>query len=351
VLRVPLVARGRGSSARLAINYLSFASSATIFGLAGIRKPVDVVLAYEPSPVTVAVPAIILGKRLNAPSLMWVQDLWPETLRATGALSDGFPLRAAASMTRRLHRAMDGLLVQSEAFIPPLLAQGVAPAKITYLPNWAEDDFRPISVPDTAPERHELPKGFVVIFAGNIGVAQGLDVLLGAAALVRDVEDLHWVVLGDGRQAAWLRDEVSKRQLGNVHLLGQRPQESMPTWFALADALLVTLRPDPVYQLTIPSKVQAYLACGRPILASLDGEGAREVEKAGAGFATGAGDAEALAAAALRLHRMTDAERTAMGLRGRAYSESNFQRDALIDRLEAVLEETMSTRSLARSTA
>lgn len=335
---------------RLAVNYLSFALTASIFGLRGIRKPVDVVLAYEPSPVTVAVPALAVSRRLNAPALMWVQDLWPETLRATGVLSEGWPLRVAARVTRRLHRAMDGLLVQSDAFIPALQAQGVRPNRITYLPNWAEEYFRPVSVPDDAPERHELPEGFVVMFAGNIGVAQGLDVLLGAAERLRNVAGVHWVVLGDGRQLPWLRNEVAKRLLRNVHILGQRPQESMPTWFALADALLVTLRPDPVNELTVPSKVQAYLACGRPILASLDGEGAREVEKAGAGFASPAGDAEALAAAALRLHDMTEVERVAMGLRGREYSERNFQREALIDRLEAVLAEAISTRTRATST-
>jgi glycosyltransferase involved in cell wall biosynthesis len=351
VLRVPLVARGKGSGARLAVNYASFASSASIFGLRGIKKPVDAVLAYEPSPVTVAVPALILGRQFDAPTLMWVQDLWPETLRATGAVSDGWAFRAAARVTRRLHTAMDGLLVQSEGFIDPLIGQGVTPAKITYLPNWAEDYFRPISVPDTAPERKEIPNGFVVMFAGNIGVSQGLEVLLGAAEQLRDAGDIHWVVLGEGRQASWLRDEVNKRKLRNVHLLGQRPQKSMPLWFALADALLVTLRPDPVYQLTIPSKVQAYLACGRPILASLDGAGASEVERAGAGLATPAGDADALAAAVLSLYRLPGAERVAMGLRGRAYSERNFQREALIDRLEAVLAEAVSTRSLARSTA
>lgn len=350
IVRVPLVARGKGSGVRLGINYLSFALSASIFGLRGIRRPVDVVLAYEPSPVTVAMPALALSRRLNVPALMWVQDLWPETLRATGVLSDGWPLRAAARVTRRLHGAMDRLLVQSEAFIPALEAQGIPSSRITYLPNWAEEYFRPVSVAKDAPERLELPAGFVVMFAGNIGVAQGLDVLLGAAEHLRNVADLHWVVLGDGRQLQWLRNDVAKRKLRNVHMLGQRPQESMPTWFALADALLVTLRPDPVNELTVPSKVQAYLACGRPILASLDGEGAREVEKAGAGFASPAGDAEALAGAALRLHGMTDAERAAMGLQGRTYSEHNFQREALIDRLEAVLAETISTRSRAAST-
>jgi glycosyltransferase involved in cell wall biosynthesis len=348
---VPLLPRGSAAALRLGFNYLSFASSATLFGVGGIRKPIDVVLAYEPSPVTVAVPALALGKRLGVPVFMWIQDLWPDTLRAIGVLRDGPALKAAGWVTRRLHRALDGLLVQSQAFAPVLEKQGVQASKITYLPNWAEDYFKPTSVPASAPERLELPKGFVILFAGNIGVAQGLEVVLGAAERLREVNDLHWVVLGEGRQAPWLRAEIERRQLQNIHVLGHRPQESMPTWFALADAMLVTLKPDPVYELTIPSKVQAYLACGRPILASLNGEGAREVEVAGAGIASPAGDAGALADAALRVYRLPEVERRAMGALARAHYDRNFDRETLIDRVESVLERAVVARRPAGSTA
>jgi colanic acid biosynthesis glycosyl transferase WcaI len=351
VLRVPLIARGKGSGLRLAGNYLSFAVSASILGVGGIRKPADVILAYEPSPVTVSVPAFFLGKRLRAPVLMWIQDLWPETLRATGVLADGWTLKVAGRLTGAMHRSMDGLLVQSRAFMPLLERQGVAPSKISYLPNWAEDYFRPMGVPSDAPERGQLPKGFVVLFAGNIGVAQGLDVLLSAAERLREVADLHWVVLGDGRQAAWLRSEIETRGLTNVHLLGQRPSESMPTWFALADALLVTLRPDPLYELTIPSKVQAYMACGRPILASLDGVGAQEVEAAGAGLTSPAGDAGALAAATRKLYELSPEERASMGARARVHYDRNFDREMLIERLEGVLHNAVEDQTKRRAVA
>jgi glycosyltransferase involved in cell wall biosynthesis len=351
VLRVPLVSRGKGSGLRLAANYVSFAASASVLGVPGIAKPVDVVLAYEPSPVTVGVPAWVLGKRRRAPVVMWIQDLWPETLRATGVLADGWALNAAGRLTGVIHRAMDGLLVQSPAFIPLLESQGVAASRITYLPNWADDYFKPMDVPSGAQERRDLPKGFVVLFAGNIGVAQGLDVLLGAAEQLRDIPDLRWVVLGEGRQGEWLRNEIKRRGLMNVHLLGPRPSESMPTWFALADALLVTLRPDPLYELTIPSKVQTYLASGRPILASLDGMGAREVDSAGAGLTSPAGDAEALAAMTRRLYDLSPDERAAMGLRARAHYDRNFDRNMLIDRLEGILEQALKSRVNGRDAA
>lgn len=351
VVRVPLVPRGKGGGLRLAANYLSFAVSGSILGVWAMRKPADVILAYEPSPVTVAIPALALGKRFHVPVLMWVQDLWPETLRATGVISEGPALQVAGWLTGRLHRALDGLLVQTRAFGPLLERQGVAPSRITYLPNWAEDYFKPAAVPATAPERLELPKGFIVLFAGNIGVAQGLDVLLAAAERLRKVQDLHWVVLGEGRQAPWLRREIDRRGLTNVHFLGPRPIESMPTWFALADALLVTLKPDPIYKLTIPSKIQAYLACGRPILASLDGVGAHEVEDAGAGLASPAGDAEALAEITSRLYQLPPFERAAMGERAKAHYDRNFNREMLIDRIESLLRKAAMARLKGRATA
>jgi glycosyltransferase involved in cell wall biosynthesis len=346
VLRVPLIPRGNGSGARLIVNYLSFATMATVLGVAGIRKPVDVVLAYEPSPVTVAVPALALAKRLGTPALMWIQDLWPDTLLATGVMRNGFALSAAGWLTRKLHRAMDGLLVQSPAFVPILEAQGVKSSKISYLPNWAEDHFKPVVVPTNAPERDELPHGFVILFAGNIGVAQGLEVMLGAAERLRDTPEVQWVVLGDGRRSDWLRNEVIRRRLDSVHLLGSRPSESMPTWFALADALLVTLGPDPVYELTIPSKLQAYMACGRPILASINGVGAREVESSGAGLATPAGDADSLAEAVRRLIQTPADKRSAMATRAREYYERNFDRATLVRRVETILEQAVKARSM-----
>ena len=344
VLRVPIVPRGSGSGLRLAANYASFAMSASVFGTRRMRMPIDVVMAYEPSPVTVAMPALALARRARAAATMWVQDIWPDTLFATARMSGGLRGRAVSLLTKRLHRSMDRLLVQSRGFTPPLIAQGVAEEKIVYLPNWAEEEFAPVDVPSLAPERKELPSGFVVMFAGNLGVAQGLEVMVEAADLLRATPDIQFVVLGDGRQADWLRGEVKRRKLSNLHMLGQRPQQSMPTWFALADALLVTLRPGSVYELTVPSKIQAYLACGRPIVASIGGEAARIVEESGAGFATRAGDAAALAESIRRLYGMTPTQRDTLGQRGRDYSRANFDRNVLLDRIEAVLSSAVQSR-------
>lgn len=338
ITRVPLTPRGSGSGSKLFLNYLSFAATATVLGPAFVRGPVDVVFAYEPSPLHVAVPALALARLKRAPAIMWVQDLWPETLIAMGLLASERSKAIASLATGALHRGMDALLVQSEAFRSPLLEQGVSTERIAYVPNWAEDYYRPVEVPADAPERREMPDGFTVLFAGNVGESQGLEVMLNAADHLRHLQDLHWVVLGEGRRLSWLRDHVERRGLGaQVHLLGRRPPETMPSWFALADVLLVTLQANPVYEMTIPSKLQTYLACGRPVVTALNGEGSRVVEAAEAGSTAPAGDSLRLAAAVKGLYNASPEKRVRMGRSGREYYEMHFTREKLIGRIEELM--------------
>jgi glycosyltransferase involved in cell wall biosynthesis len=178
------------------------------------------------------------------------------------------------------------------------------------------------------------------MFAGNIGAAQSFETILEAAAQLKNHHDIRWVIIGDGHRRRWVEGQIVERGLKeSVHLLGSRPADVMSRYFALADALLVTLKRDPIFALTIPSKVQSYLACARPILAALDGEGARVVQESGAGIVGPAEDAKALAEVVLKLYRMKPEERAAMGKNGRAYFEANFEREKLLDRLEGLMQE------------
>lgn len=334
VLRVPLLPRGGGGGARLALNYLSFALSASLLGPLRCRGAVDAILVYEPSPVTVGIPARVMKALKRAPMLFWVQDLWPEALSSSGAVRSPLLLGWVERLVRWIYRGCDRVLVQSEAFAEPVARLGVPRERVLYYPNFAEAFYRPLPAAQ-APEFSALPRGFRVMFAGNIGVSQSFETILAAAERLRGESDIHWVVLGEGRQSAWVAEEVERRGLsGRVHLLGRHPAESMPGWFAHADAMLVTLKRDPVYAVTVPAKVQSYMACGRPIIAALDGEGARVIRAAGAGLAAPAEDAEALARAVMEMYRMTDAERRAMGTRGRRFFEANFERDMLLHRLD-----------------
>lgn len=350
IIRAPLLPRGKGRGLRLALNFLSFALLASVLAPVRCRGSFDVILAYEPSPVTVGLPALVLKRLRRAPLLFWVQDLWPETLSATGAVRARWILALVARLVRFIYSGCDRILVQSRAFVEPVASLGVEPARILYLPNSAEALYRPMAVAADAAERASLPRGFRVVFAGNIGAAQDFETILAAAERLKSEPDIHWVIIGDGRMFSWVQEQVRERGLErSVHLLGRHPVESMPRFFALADVLLVTLKRDPVFALTVPSKVQSYLACARPILAALDGEGARVVTECGGGLAVATQDPQALAAAAHALYRTSQDERDAMGRRGRMYFEQHFDREVLLRRLVGWFEETIAERARCAS--
>jgi glycosyltransferase involved in cell wall biosynthesis len=350
IYRAPLVPRGQGQGWMLAANYLSFALSASFVGAWRCRGPFDAIFVYEPSPITVGIPALLIKALTGAPVFFWVQDLWPESLSATGAVRSKWILNIVSRLVRFIYRRCDRILVQSEGFIPCVTAVGADPARVTYFPNWAESLYRVVEVEPRAAERVELPDGFLVMFAGNIGAAQSFETLLGAAQYLRSHERIHWVVLGDGNRKGWLEQEIISRGLKErIHLLGQRPVEVMPRYFALADVLLVTLRKRPIFSLTIPSKVQSYLACGKPIIAALEGEGARIVQEAGAGLTPMPEDPQALAEAIMVMYQMPEEARRAMGLRGRGYFETHFERGLLLERLEEWMNELKGATTLCAS--
>jgi len=350
VRRAPLVPRGAGTRPGLIVNYLSFALAASLLAPFRCDGDYDAILVYEPSPVTVGLPALVLKRVKRAPLLFWVQDLWPETLSATGVVRSQWILKLVAGLVRFIYRHCDLVLVQSRAFAPSIEALGVAARKILYYPNSAEAIYRPLPAGPGEPAGGEKPLrgAFSVVFAGNIGVAQDFETILSAAEKLRGERDIHWNIIGDGRMQDWVRNEIGRRRLGDtVHLLGRHPVESMPRFFAAADAMLVTLAPDPVFALTIPSKVQSYLACGRPIIAALDGEGARVIEESGSGTAVPAGDAAALAEGVRRLYGMSRQAREALGQNGRRYFEQHFERELLLDRLEGWMKDLAARGSCA----
>jgi glycosyltransferase involved in cell wall biosynthesis len=289
-----------------------------------------------------------MKKMTGAPILFWVQDLWPESLSATGAVRARWILRMAETLVRFIYRHCDRILVQSRAFAAPIQKLGADPARIFYFPNSAERLYRPIAPSSDAPEAAHMPRGFCVMFAGNIGAAQDFETIIEAAAQLQHQTDVHWVVLGDGRMYESVKTQIEVRGLQKTfHLLGRHPVEAMPRFFAFAEVMLVTLKRDPIFALTIPAKVQSYLACAKPIIAALDGEGNRVITDAGGGIAVPAESPAALASAVLELYHMTPEQREAMGARGRAYFEQHFERDMLLSKLERWIKELTNRRKTA----
>lgn len=290
------------------------------------------IFVYAPSPILQAIPAIFLGWLKNCPVVLWVQDLWPESLAATGYVQNRLALRLVEQLVRFIYRHVDLLLVQSQGFVRPVeaLASGTP---VRYYPNSVDANFS-APIPAAAPAISGLDGGFSVLFAGNIGTAQAVEVIAEAAALLKgNAPDIQFVVMGEGSRREWLRQEAERRDLHNLHLPGRFPVENMPGFMQQASVLLVTLADREIFRATIPSKVQAYLAAGRPIVACLNGEGAKLVTSAGAGLAVAAEDGSALAAAILQLYRLPAEEREAMGARGRVYAQQHFAHAMLVEQL------------------
>ena len=332
VFRVPLAARGSGRALRLAINYLSFIVSGLLCAPWLLRRRrYSVIFVYASSPLLQAIPAIFLAWLKRCPLIVWVQDLWPESLAATGFVRNRHILAIVGWMVRFIYRHSDLLLVQSRAFEPSVAA--AAPGKpIVYYPNSVEAVFC-ASSKGGQPDVPGLDAGFSVVFAGNIGAAQAVDVIVEAASYLRDYADIRFVVLGAGSRRDWLRQQVQVRGLTNVYIPGRYPVEAMPGILQKASALLVTLADEPIFSATVPSRLQTCLAAGRPIVTSLNGEGARLVIEAEAGLTAPAGDPRALADAVLQLFGMAPAERERMGANGRQYFSRHFDRELLVDQL------------------
>jgi glycosyltransferase involved in cell wall biosynthesis len=342
VVRVPMLPRGSGSL-RLMLNYLSFVVGSGVFGPWRLRgKPADVIFVFEPSPVTVGLPAVWLGKIKKAPVVLWALDLWPETLAAIGVVRSPRVLGWVGHLVRYIYNRCTLVLGQSRGFLGSIARYCDDKAKIRYFPSWAEDVF----MHDIVKPAYEVPEwadGFTVVFAGNIGEAQDMPAVLDAAERLRDNPSIRWVIVGDGRKSDWLQVEVARCGLDKQVLLpGRFPVERMPSFYAHADALLVSLKRDPVFSMTIPGKLQSYLMAGIPLLGMLDGEGAAVIRDAQAGLTCEAGDGAGLAQAVLALAAMPPAERNQMGMNGPNYAHQEFGRPQLMDRLEALLAEAVA---------
>jgi glycosyltransferase involved in cell wall biosynthesis len=318
VLRVCLYPSHSRSAIGRVLNYFSFAVSASALGVL-LVKPADVAYVYHP-PATVGLPALTLKYLRRIPFVYDVQDLWPDTLAATGMVNDSVSLRLLGRWCQLVYRAAGRIVVLSPGFQQRLIERGVPAKKVRVIYNWTH--ALPSAAPDAALK--ELLSGkFVVLFAGNLGAAQGLDTVLDAAKLTQDRHpEVCFAFVGSGVEESRLRQRALAEGLANVVFLDRRQPEAMGGVYAWASALLVHLRDDPLFAITIPSKTQTYLAIGKPILVGLRGDAADLVRAAGAGITFAPGDEAALAQAVELLLAMPTSAQERMGLAGHAYYES-----------------------------
>lgn len=298
----------------------------------------DAILAFVPSPILGAIPAIVMKWKTKAPLAEWIQDLWPESLEATGYVRSRLLLSAAGVLVRGIYAAADTLLAQSRAFVLPVQRYATG-TPIAYLPNSVKERPHQTRTAWTFP-RISLAcsrSTSVLCLPGNVGSAQSMETIVDAASRILDLMHMRVIVLGSGSMLDWVVQAAQLRGLTNLAMAGRHPSSLMPDIYHRASCLLLTLRDQGILSYTVRSKLQGYLAAGRPIIAAVSGEGARIVREAGAGLTCAGGDGEALANCMRHLQALSAVERAQMGAAGRRYFLEHFTMEAQARRLIAIL--------------
>lgn len=346
VLRLPLFPDHSLSAIRRGWHYLSFALVAATLGAWLTRRfAFDVLLVYLP-PLTNWLPASVLARLHGARLVYWESDLWPEALLATGARLPGSIRRLIERLDRRAHAKTFKICLNSAGHARRLQAKGVESSRIAIVGDWADETlFFPVEADRQLAEMHGLDGKFNIVYGGSFGPAQDLRTVLEAAALLNGIPNVQLVLIGDGEEEPSLRAFVHERSLDNVRILSRQPMDQMRHFFAIADVLLAHLSPAPHFDLQIPSKLMAYMACSRPILCAIRGCAAEIVRDADAGFCCEPGDPSAIADATRELYRMPASRRTRMGNNGRETYLRRYTLEAQASTMEAVLLDASSHRS------
>lgn len=338
VIRLPELTRGNGGVIGIVKSLFSFLLTSTWYAKHH-NIEADAILCFQLSPVTMANAALIYQKKLNVKLVTWVQDLWPESVTATTPIKGGPIIKLLEKFVTKVYSRSDLILVQSKSFKDSICAKGDFKDKLVFAPNWAEASF--IDADTSVDESFPLQPAedeFRVMFAGNIGEAQDFGNIIKAANLCKDIPQIKWIVVGDGRAREESEKEVARLGLTDtVKFLGRHPVTSMPKFFAQADAMLVTLKDEFIFSLTIPSKTQAYMVSGKPILTMLNGAGSDVVIEAQCGLTAKSEDYEALAANVKKMYGMSKEEIRQMGENAKAYYMKYFEKEMVIDRVNEIL--------------
>ncbi|MEG0740664.1 MAG: glycosyltransferase family 4 protein [Clostridia bacterium] len=315
----------------LAVNYVSYMLSAC-WKVLWLRRDYDVVYAYSTSPVLMSLPAAFLRCFSHKPLMIYVLDIWPACLAAMNVGENTAFYAFMKRVSHWVYGKADRLIYSSKRFQQYLLdVHGIAVSDAQYMPQFADALF------DRALAAHIPSKRLQLVFAGNIGKVQAVEVLLEAAALLLD-EPIHWHIVGDGSNEPACKKLAAQLHLGDaVTFHGYRPLEEMPDFYAMADGMLVSMRNDLSVNDTLPGKVQSYMAAGKPVLGSIAGETPYVIDQAKCGLCVPPENPQALADAVRRFLALSPAERECMGQRGKAYYAAHFTKKDHMDRLEAML--------------
>lgn len=337
IFRVFQTPRGKKAKGMmLALNYLTYAFFSCFWALClALRNRYDCVLVHEPSPITQALPAVLLKRLRKVPFYIWVLDIWPDAMSSGGGIKNERILSVMTRFVQCVYNYATKILISSRDFETLVLKQGDYKDKIVYFPNWADDllamPIEPIP---------ELPTGFRIIMGGNIGSAQTIEAVMQAAELTRDSADVKWIFVGDGSKRAYVEKFRETHHLEETVLtLGRYPCEYMPAFFREADAMLITLRADfPHLKAVVPARLQSYMSAGKPILGMIDGGSANLIEEAKCGYVAPAEDYNTLVQIIIERVLPHKEEFAKMGDNGRRYYEKYFTKDLCIENLISIIE-------------
>lgn len=332
VFRSFQIARGKNNSIRLALNYLSYAFFASLWILFYfIWRKYDVIFVHEPSPITQGIPAVLLKKIKRIPLYFWVLDIWPDAMTSGGGIKNKKILSLVDSLVRFIYNNCDRILISSRGFESLILNKGDYQDKIVYYPNWSEDILS-MSQDYSTPE---LPDGFLIMVAGNLGKSQNPEAIIEAAKLTSSNKTIKWIFIGDGSKKQWIDYAIENYSLHEtVFTYGRFPFEAMPKLFSHANAMLLTLKAEyPHLKQVVPARLQSYMAASVPVLGMIDGGGADIIQESDCGYVVPAGDYNELVRV-LNETVLTDLDSFKVkGQNGRRYYEDNFRKETCIENL------------------
>lgn len=339
VIRTFLIPRGNSTAIPLMVNYFTWFIFASFYAVyLALSKKFDKIIVQQLSPVMMGLPAVVVKKIQKIPVYFWVLDLWPESLESAGGIKNKKILGFFESMVKFLYRNSDKILISSKGFKQSILKKGNFEDKIIYFPNWAEKSINE-SKQNVEINLPKFPSGFNILFAGNVGVAQDLVNAIKAMEIVlKQNKKINFLILGDGRDRKRLEKLVLEKNIEkNIHFFGKYPIETMSYFFSKADCMFVSLKNEPIFSLSLPAKVQAYMSVGKPIISMMNGEGYNIINEADCGFAVHAEDYKDLADKILEIEKLPVLERQRLGENGQSFYQENFVLENCISNLEKII--------------
>ena len=331
VIRVPTIPRLNGGVLGMILNYFSFLFFSFFVFLFKIKNKYDLVFAVLLTPISSLLPMIWIKKRYKIPVILWVLDLWPDSFYANTGFRINLVSKLIEKISDQVYNNADSIFISSNYFRKPIIKRLNSTKRFIFFPNWAEDIFYN-KIKNTSLGQFTYPEGFNIVFTGNIGESQGFEDIVEAAKMTSHTS-INWILIGDGRKRDWIKHQIEDHNIKNIYIPGRHPMELMPSYFSLADSLLITLKKDEVFSNTLPAKLQPYLTSGKPILGNLSGEGLDIIQNNSIGLGCDPGNPEQLAKLAIEMSLFTNTRLSEIRKNSLELNENVFDKEKIFSKL------------------